>query len=432
MPVADHPAGTARRALAGSAGLEHDDRSAGARERERGRQVRRSLRRRLRRRTRRAAQSQPGLRAAPRPTSRDQSASKAIPPACRSPVPWLSDDCKMRAPLPDSRMRDRMLAPSDRRRNQELNDARHHNRRRRHYRNGSSRGVGTRRLRRHAGREDAASPRWRRAGLWEGCANRDAIPRNCRSRVLPSHCGRAFRHARRGRRVSTPRQRASRAHARGSRRHSRRWSRASERRGSTSASFPTTPRCARSPRRSRIASSPRRIAPPTGTPIRSWRRALLPTARGDTAPTIREGIRACGRYASSATVSIGRRNDDRVLPGRPRDRGGGSRHAGPAGAAWAGAAAVDQDRLRCPNRAARRRRFAQVFGVANADCAGRQEADGRLRFTNGLGDWSSDPSRWTDAALAPSPAEVRDAGRARCRRAARRGHGARLPAPGAA
>ena len=50
--------------------------------------------------------------------------------------------------------------------------------------------------------------------------------------------------------------------------------------------------------------------------------------------------------------------------------------------------------------------FDQVFGVANADCAGRQEADGRLRFTNGLGDWSSDPSRWTDAALVPSPADV--------------------------
>lgn len=31
--------------------------------------------------------------------------------------------------------------------------------------------------------------------------------------------------------------------------------------------------------------------------------------------------------------------------------------------------------------------FEQVFGVANADCAGRQELDGRFRFTTGIGDW---------------------------------------------
>ena len=37
----------------------------------------------------------------------------------------------------------------------------------------------------------------------------------------------------------------------------------------------------------------------------------------------------------------------------------------------------------------------QVFGVANADCAGRQEVDGRLRFTGGVADGSSPPS--TDA-----------------------------------
>lgn len=49
----------------------------------------------------------------------------------------------------------------------------------------------------------------------------------------------------------------------------------------------------------------------------------------------------------------------------------------------------------------------QVFGVANADCAGRQQADGRLRFTNGLGDWPGDPARWTTDSLAPSANDVR-------------------------
>ncbi|MEO8302917.1 MAG: FAD-binding oxidoreductase [Betaproteobacteria bacterium] len=50
----------------------------------------------------------------------------------------------------------------------------------------------------------------------------------------------------------------------------------------------------------------------------------------------------------------------------------------------------------------------QVFGVANADCAGRQQADGRLRYTNGLGNWPGDPARWTTDSLAPSANDVRD------------------------
>ncbi len=52
--------------------------------------------------------------------------------------------------------------------------------------------------------------------------------------------------------------------------------------------------------------------------------------------------------------------------------------------------------------------FDQVFGVANADCAGRQEADGRLRFTGGLGHWGLDPARCTTDSLAPSASEVRN------------------------
>jgi sarcosine oxidase subunit beta len=48
-----------------------------------------------------------------------------------------------------------------------------------------------------------------------------------------------------------------------------------------------------------------------------------------------------------------------------------------------------------------------VFGVANADCAGRQEADGRLRFSSGAGVWPGDPSEWTDRSLAPSASQIR-------------------------
>ena len=48
-----------------------------------------------------------------------------------------------------------------------------------------------------------------------------------------------------------------------------------------------------------------------------------------------------------------------------------------------------------------------VFGVANADCAGRQEVDGRLRFSSGAGAWPGDPSEWTERSLAPSAAQIR-------------------------
>jgi sarcosine oxidase subunit beta len=51
--------------------------------------------------------------------------------------------------------------------------------------------------------------------------------------------------------------------------------------------------------------------------------------------------------------------------------------------------------------------FAQVFGVANADCAGRQGVDGRLRFTGGRKDWAGDSNEWTEATLAPTANEIR-------------------------
>ena len=52
------------------------------------------------------------------------------------------------------------------------------------------------------------------------------------------------------------------------------------------------------------------------------------------------------------------------------------------------------------------RQFDQVFGVANADCAGRQQIDGRFRVTNGIGDWTGDPAQWTRDALQPGGNEV--------------------------
>ena len=50
--------------------------------------------------------------------------------------------------------------------------------------------------------------------------------------------------------------------------------------------------------------------------------------------------------------------------------------------------------------------FEHVFGVANADCAGRQEVDGRLRVTTGSGDWPHDPARWTADTLAPRASDI--------------------------
>ncbi len=50
--------------------------------------------------------------------------------------------------------------------------------------------------------------------------------------------------------------------------------------------------------------------------------------------------------------------------------------------------------------------FEQVFGVANADCAGRQEIDGRLRVTTGIGDWPNESAAWGEDAMQPSARDV--------------------------
>lgn len=50
--------------------------------------------------------------------------------------------------------------------------------------------------------------------------------------------------------------------------------------------------------------------------------------------------------------------------------------------------------------------FEQVFGVANADAAGRQEVDGRLRVTTGIGDWPHEPASWTPDRLAPRATDI--------------------------
>lgn len=52
--------------------------------------------------------------------------------------------------------------------------------------------------------------------------------------------------------------------------------------------------------------------------------------------------------------------------------------------------------------------FEQVFGVANADCAGRQERDGSLRVTTGIGRYAEDVERWTEASLSPPAQAVAD------------------------
>lgn len=50
--------------------------------------------------------------------------------------------------------------------------------------------------------------------------------------------------------------------------------------------------------------------------------------------------------------------------------------------------------------------FEQVFGVANADAAGRQEVDGRLRVTTGIGEWPHEPRSWTADSLAPRACDI--------------------------
>jgi sarcosine oxidase, subunit beta len=50
--------------------------------------------------------------------------------------------------------------------------------------------------------------------------------------------------------------------------------------------------------------------------------------------------------------------------------------------------------------------FDQVFGVANADCAGRQEPSGRFRFTSGLERYAGDPEHWSEASLQPSAESI--------------------------
>ncbi len=50
--------------------------------------------------------------------------------------------------------------------------------------------------------------------------------------------------------------------------------------------------------------------------------------------------------------------------------------------------------------------FNQVFGVANADCAGRQEPDGRFRFSSGVSVFEGDADGWTEVGLLPSAADI--------------------------
>ncbi len=47
-----------------------------------------------------------------------------------------------------------------------------------------------------------------------------------------------------------------------------------------------------------------------------------------------------------------------------------------------------------------------VFGVANADCAGKQEAGGRLRVTTGIGPWHGRLEGWTAEDMNPTVSDV--------------------------
>ena len=53
-----------------------------------------------------------------------------------------------------------------------------------------------------------------------------------------------------------------------------------------------------------------------------------------------------------------------------------------------------------------RQTLQQVFGVANADCAGRQEVDGRLRFTSGVESWTGNSEHWSETGLAPREDDI--------------------------
>lgn len=51
--------------------------------------------------------------------------------------------------------------------------------------------------------------------------------------------------------------------------------------------------------------------------------------------------------------------------------------------------------------------FPHVFGVAQANCAGRQDQQGRFRYTSGIGPYLGDSEHWTTEALKPTSDETR-------------------------
>ena len=50
--------------------------------------------------------------------------------------------------------------------------------------------------------------------------------------------------------------------------------------------------------------------------------------------------------------------------------------------------------------------FQHVFGVAQANCAGRQDQEGRFRYTTGIGPYHGDSEAWSIASLKPSDDEI--------------------------
>ena len=189
--------------------------------------------------------------------------------------------------------------------------------------------------------------------------------------------GRSERNARRRRRLPSRRQPAARAHARRGRRHPRHRRRASERRVSTSTSCPTTARCARwRPRyRANVLAASYCATDGHADPVKATQRFADSARRHgalDPRRRRRPGHRASPTIASRVSMTTaGAIPAERVIVAAGIDTPALLRPLGLDLPLSIEVVAVVQSEPLPPS-------LDQVFGVANADCAGRQEVGGRL------------------------------------------------------
>ena len=234
---------------------------------------------------------------------------------------------------------------------------------------------------RDADREEPASPRWRRDEPLAACVNPDATRPSCRSHVRPWSSGTDLGERlgvdvdyRRGGNLRLARTPAEVGH------HSR------HRRAPASArsrlDFLPDNAAVRAvaPALSHTCSR-RRIARATGTPIPSRPRTRSPTPRAVTARRFAKVSACCpsrSRRAGSRVWRPAQGSFPRSASSSPRvsTRPPCSRRSASICRCRPQVVAVVQSEPLPPT-------LDQVFGVANADCAGRQEVGGRLRFTNG-------------------------------------------------